>query len=407
MARFLDEFFWHILVEVAPFLLGGLLLAGILKVLIPDSFVRRLASRENRAAPVLVSLAGVPLPLCSCSVLPFAVSLKRQGASRGSVLSFLAATPQTGVDSIAVSYGFFGLPFALFKLGSAFVSGSLLGIALDWFGRGEADRDRLAITPLGVSAESSAETCGEDECSCVHDGPQETTAVQARPVVRLLDRVWEVFRYAFDELLGDFAGALAIGVILSAAVTVIIPAGSLAALEPQWLYYPAVLLVSMPLYICSTSSVPLAFALVSQGLPAGAALVLLIAGPATNFATVGVALKTLGRRATTLYVAGIAALAVGSGLIFDFLLPVTAAADGPVGSTTVVPLGVAVVSAISVAGLVTYHVSRQGMRRVADWLDRGGSRAASHAGSPRRADSSVRQRRTTRRTTTRTRIVMR
>lgn len=358
MTAFVNELFWHILLEISPFLIAGLLLAGILKVLVPDSFVRRVASRDRRAAPVLVALAGVPLPLCSCSVLPFAVSLRRQGASRGSVLSFLAATPQTGVDSITVAYGFFGLPFALFKLVVAFVSGSVLGLLLDVFGRNEA-------------------------CSCAHDHSHdhrpghEHSHAPALPAGAAPGRMRQflagtraVLRYAFDELLGDFAGALALGIVLSAAVTVALPAGSLAAFEPQWLYYPAVLLVSLPLYICATSSVPLAFALVSQGLPAGAALVLLIAGPATNFATLGVAMRTLGREATALYVLGIAVLAVGSGLLFDRLLPVGAGPEALPGLHFLVPVNIAVVSAIALSGLVVFHLVRRGLRKVDGWVTR-------------------------------------
>ncbi len=396
MAQFFNELFWHILIEVAPFLLAGLLLAGILKVLIPDGFVRRVASAERRAGPVLVSLAGVPLPLCSCSVLPFAVSLKREGASRGSVLSFLAATPQTGVDSIAVSYAFFGLPFALFKVVSAFVSGSLLGLALDRFGRrGGQPGDARAPERAAAGARQSdghevlhahgEHECSGEGCSCSHgDRAVDIDPDQKAGVLtRLARNGRKALGYAFGELLGDFAGALGVGLLLSAAVTVLLPAGALAGLEDQWLYYPAVLLVSMPLYVCATSSVPLAFALVSQGLPPGAALVLLIAGPATNFATLGVALKTLGRGATALYVAGIAVLAIGSGLVFDELLSLQGTAMP--GATALVPLNLAVLSAILLPGLVVFHLVRQWLRRLDGWIaarrSRGGHPATGEHGA--------------------------
>ncbi len=141
---------------MSPYVLLGLFIAGLLKVFVPDKWVVRAAGSRGIEVPPLMSLAGVPLPLCSCSVLPFAMGLRKQGASPGAVVSFLTSTPQTGVDSILVAYGFFGLPFALFKTAVAFVSGTLAGWFSNWFG-GSGD----AVEGRSVE---SAEVCTEGEC---------------------------------------------------------------------------------------------------------------------------------------------------------------------------------------------------------------------------------------------------
>jgi len=260
----------------------------------------------------------------------------------------------------------------VFKLVSAFVSGSVLGLLLN---RMEAGAENEA--PLPAAAKDENCTCGNrhhgDTCRShvEHDHrPGSGTGVAGSTWSRLLAGVKRVVGYAFGDLLGDFAGALAAGLLLSAAVTVLLPAGILGGFAQQWLYYPAMLAVSMPLYVCAVSSVPLAFALVSQGLPPGAALVLLIAGPATNFATLGVALKTIGRRGTLLYVSGIAVLAISSGLLFDSIVAAGAVPSGFGAASGLIPTDIAIVSAIILPGLVVFHLVRNGLRRLDDRLQR-------------------------------------
>jgi len=279
---------WEVTLELAPSLLLGLLVAGLLHRWVPEGRIRRhLGGRGWR--PVLLAAAmGVPLPLCSCGVIPAALLLRRQGAGTGAVLAFLISTPQTGVDALLVTAGFLGWPFALFKWAAALVTGVLGGLLVEWFrGRSEEDRrEREGALPQAPERQG-------------------------------------VLRYAFFDLLGSLDRWILLGVLLSALIGTVIPAGSLA--EVPWIQgwggLGLVLLISLPLYVCSTGSVPIAAALLGAGMPSGASLVFLMAGPATNTATVGAIGSLLGRRALVIYLATVATASMLLGAFWGGILP--------------------------------------------------------------------------------------
>lgn len=279
------EAIWEVVVSLAPPLLLGALIAGAIHVLLPPDFISR--QLRGRVGVFKSVLLGVPLPLCSCGVLPAALGLKRDGASDGASVGFLISTPQTGVDSILVSGSFLGWPFALFKVASAAVTGVVGGLLADrWSGD-------------GVEPEPSASSC----------------AVAGSRSLR------GAFDHAVD-LLRTIWRWLVLGILVSAAITVFIPNELLASLA-VWGGLGAgiaALLVSLPLYVCATASVPIAAALVAAGMPAGAALVFLMAGPATNAATVGSVFRAFGGRILAIYLATIIVGSLGFGLAFDFLL---------------------------------------------------------------------------------------
>lgn len=289
---------WQVLLDLAPWLLLGCLLAGVLHVLLPSDFVRRHLGRPGFASTFKAALFGVPLPLCSCGVIPAAIGLKKDGASDGACISFLISTPQTGVDSITVSASFLGLPFALFKVFSAFITGLLGGVLVD---RWPTPRRE----PLPATADGTADTC----------------APKRRRAVAILE-------YGLGELLYMIWRWVVVGVLVSAAITTWIPPnyfqGTFAGHGVVAMF--VTLLVSLPLYVCATSSVPIAAALVQAGMPTGAALVFLMAGPASNAATIGAVYRAFGGRVLAIYLLTISLSSMVLGYLFDFVITARPAA---------------------------------------------------------------------------------
>ena len=271
--------------NLSPWLLVGAAAAGLIHGLLPAGFVRR--SLRGRWGVVKAVLLGIPLPLCSCGVIPAAVGLKKDGASDGASVGFLISTPQTGVDSILVSASFLGWPFALFKVFSAFVMGMAGGLLAD------------LVSP---GARPSPE-------SAVHLVP---THPAHRPGLR------GMFAHAVETLESIWYWLL-FGVVLSAAISTFIPPETMqrfASLGPLGTAL-VMLVLSLPMYVCSTSSVPIAAALVAGGMPHGAALVFLVAGPASNVATIGAVYKTFGARVFWVYLSVVALGSLGLGMLFD------------------------------------------------------------------------------------------
>ena len=295
MTLFLHAF-WQVLLDLAPWLLLGSLVAGGLHVLLPKDCLQR-----QFTGPFAVFKAvglGVPLPLCSCAVIPVGLSLKQSGASSGAAVAFLISTPQTGVDSILVSASFLGWPFAFFKVASA----ALMGIFGGWWTDRPIYRQQgQASLPIITSGKSSS----------------------AKEPLR-----WVALFAHSLELLRSIWRWLLFGVIVSAAITAFVPTGTLASLGGgnQFAAMLVTLIIALPLYVCATASVPIAAALVASGLPVGAALVFLMAGPATNVATIGAVYRTLGRRAVGIYLATVIVGSIVCGWLFGFLVEAKATA---------------------------------------------------------------------------------
>ncbi|MCA9559252.1 MAG: permease [Myxococcales bacterium] len=324
------EVVWSILVELAPWLLLGAAVAGALHVLLPADFVRR--HLRGRSGVLKAIAVGVPLPLCSCGVIPAGLGLKKDGASDGASVGFLISTPQTGVDSILVSASFLGWPFALFKVFSAAITGLVGGGLVDAFGGGRKD----APPPPP---------------SCAEAAPPRTVRAAVAHGVEMLQMIW---------------GWLVVGVLVSAAITLWLPHDLFTRVEAIGTGLSAllVLVVSVPMYVCATASVPIAAALVGAGMPLGAALVFLMAGPATNVATIGAVGRAFGRRVLGLYLGTLVFGSLLLGWAFDFVL-----ADGA-------PTGVhdhvhgaawwAVASAVVLVGLLAWFAATD----LAAWLRR-------------------------------------
>jgi uncharacterized membrane protein YraQ (UPF0718 family) len=284
---------WDVLADAAPYLLFGFLAAGLIHGLVPTDLVARHLGR-GRFLPVLkAALFGIPLPLCSCGVLPAAIGLRKKGASKGATVSFLVSTPETGVDSIALTYALMDPLMTLLRPVSAFFSAVVAGITENLFGK---TNEPVRVEPL--------------PCGCV----DESLASH----VPLRTRVRQGFRFAFRDLLGDLAPWLAAGFVLAGLISVLVPADFVSThLGGGWLPRIVMLAVGIPLYMCATASTPIAAALLLKGLSPGAALVFLLAGPATNLASLTALAGTLGIGATARYLAAIGFSALVMGAMAD------------------------------------------------------------------------------------------
>ncbi|MBR1768913.1 MAG: permease [Bacteroidales bacterium] len=283
LQSFLIEF-WYMICSMAPYLLLGFLIAGLLHVFVPKKFFSRYLSKQNKFSVLFAALLGIPLPLCSCGVIPTAVGLKSGKASEGAVASFLIATPQTGIDSILATYSLMGLAFALVRPFAALVTGICGGILVN----------RLVKVP--VSEENV---------------PKETKVAGKNKILAVL-------HYSFVEMLQNIGLRLLVGLVLATMITLFLPEGFFLRFKDYpLLQMGVILLIAVPMYVCSTGSIPIAASLILKGLSPGAALVLLMAGPAVNLASVLVVGKTLGRRFTCIYVLTIVFGAVFFGLLVN------------------------------------------------------------------------------------------
>ncbi len=305
--------FWAILEDAAIFLLLGFFLAGLLKAFVPQDLVSRHLGAKGPKGVFKAALAGIPLPLCSCGVIPAAAGLRKQGASKGAVSAFMVSTPETGVDSIAITYALLDPLMTLLRPLSAFITALTAGL---WINRTE-QQEHSEKPGLQELKPVCTDACCNDGCCDTHNHADElqVTLVKPGPYQRFLQGM----RFAFGDLFQDIAVWFLGGTLVAAAITVFVPADLISQYLGQGILpILAALVLSLPLYVCATSSTPLVAALALKGLSPGAALVFLLAGPATNIATLGIVFKILGRRAGLIYVGSIAGCSVLLGILADF-----------------------------------------------------------------------------------------
>jgi len=300
---------WQLLVESAPWLLAGFAFAGVVYVLLPLERLTKHLGRPGLASVIKAAVVGVPLPLCSCSVIPAASSIRRQGASKGAFLSFVISTPETGVDSIAVSYALLGPLLAVVRPIAAAITAIAAGLladaaAADAAPSGDAD-DPACGHRVSVKPAATVACCG-DACGC-------------QSVAKPSGGGWmTALRYGFIEMFADLAPWLVTGFALAGLASALVPDGFIEQHVGTGLgAMLLMLMVGMPMYVCATSSTPIAAALIAKGLSPGAALVFLLVGPATNIATMVIVAREAGKRGVLIYLATIAVVAVGIGLLLD------------------------------------------------------------------------------------------
>ncbi|MFA6836863.1 MAG: permease [Fibrobacteraceae bacterium] len=282
---------WNLFSEMAPYLILGFFLAGVLHVWIPSSLYINKISKPTFMSAFWASVFGVPLPICSCGVIPTAIALRREGASKGASMAFMVSTPATGVDSILATYSLLGLPFAIIRPIAAFATSLLAGAVTNFATKSEKD------IPLEMK---------DDDCCKVKPHG-------------VKNKLYETFDYGFGEILGSVAKWLVVGLVLGALISAFVPDDLFIRFrEYPLLCMIAVLIVAMPMYTCAMGSIPLAVALIEKGLTPGAAFVLLMAGPATSIASMTVVGKNFGKRALIAYLSSIAVGAIGFGLLIDY-----------------------------------------------------------------------------------------
>ena len=277
---------WNVTVAMAPYLLLGILIAGVLSVLISQDYVRRHLGGGGWVQSLKAALLGVPLPICSCGVIPLAASLRKHGASRSATASFLASTPQTGIDSLMITYALLGWIYALFRAVVAFVSGIICGTAVG------------AVSPR---EEEMVSKCTDDCCQ-----PKNTHIVK-----RMLS-------YGFISLPRDIARAMVLGIVISGIISGLIPENFFAdRMGDSVATMFFMLLIGIPLYVCSSGSVPIALAFIKAGISPGAALIFLITGPATNAATLTTLWKIIGRKQLAVFLVTLSLCALAAGFIMN------------------------------------------------------------------------------------------
>ena len=331
-------FLWSSFLLLAPMLLLGLFLSGLIHVFISRQAILRWLRDDSLKSVTMSSAIGVPVPLCSCSVVPVVAEMRNKGASRSSCMSFLITAPETGADSILVTNAFFGPIVAIVRPVISFITAVVAGIFC--IGLIRDDRDE-------------AEASNHDHChDCDHDSHQSLIAGRddcyvspAQLKVLLVNwlkgiagrqstaeiptdqqeldfkkLVKHVLRYGFIEIADDILFALLVGVVLGGVLFLALPSDLMAHEYARWLAYPVMVLIGIPLYICASASTPIAAALVAKGVSPGAALIFLMTGPATNTGTIAIIVSRFGSRFASIYVAAVIAVTVVLGIAIDALL---------------------------------------------------------------------------------------
>jgi len=315
---------WKLTLEMAPYLLLGFLVAGLLSVVLPKDKVSRHLSGNSTASVSKAALIGMPLPLCSCGVIPVTAHLEKQGASRGSVLSFLISTPTSGIDSIFATYALLGPLLAIMRPIASIFGGIATGIL----------ENRLSTDD--------------------HNSPDVNQAVAEVDNRPLSEKLRSGIRYGFDDLVADTAKWLVIGLVLGGILSYILPA-TLAGtyLANPWFSYPLMLIVGIPIYVCTTGSIPIAASMIFNGMSPGAGFVFLFAGPASNTATLSFVAGKLGRKTTILYVLSIIVWSVFFGLLIDFIWNLSGQDIGLLGHHhELLPAWLKILSAVLMIGLI-------------------------------------------------------
>ena len=293
MLLFLREM-WGLCLEMAPYLLLGMLVSGLISIFIDSSFIFKHIGQKNAGSVLKSTLFGIPLPLCSCGVIPVAATLRESGASKGATVSFLVSTPQTGVDSIFLTYGMLGPMFALFRPLAALASGFFSGIVINNF-----DHDMHHHLSESDNAPRTKESFDK--------------------------RIISGVKYGFLTLPADIVIPLTQGLVVAAAIAILIPPQFIAEhfSSSNLIQYTMMLAVSLPIYVCATASIPIAVVLMAKGITPGAAFIFLMAGPATNASSIAVIKNILGKRTLYHYLVLIAFTAISFGYILDNFLTIT------------------------------------------------------------------------------------
>lgn len=287
--------FIDLFVESAPWLLLGFVVAGLIKGLIPADFLSRHLGGRSAWTTIKAAFIGAPLPLCSCGVVPAALGLRKSGASKNATVSFLVATPETGVDSVTVTYALLGPVMAIVRPIAAVTSGIVSGLLV-----GRTDKEQ-----------SAPDSGNEASCCAAKPTVDESTSDS--------NTLYDGLRFVFVDMIRDIAGWLLLGILFAAAIQTWVPPSVLAEWGSGWLAFIVMVLIGVPMYICATASTPIAAGLLLAGVSPGAVLVFMMAGPATNIGTLAIVARELGRRSLIAYLSGVIVTSFAFGYVLNVL----------------------------------------------------------------------------------------
>jgi uncharacterized membrane protein YraQ (UPF0718 family) len=291
------EAFWELVMESAPWLLLGYFIAGLIKQVIPSIWIEKQLARPGLVSVVKGALIGAPLPLCSCGVIPTALAVRQAGASKGATASFLVATPETGVDSIAFSYAILGPVFAVARPIGALTSALVAGVFVNSLDSGQA-----------------SEVVPEESGCCSSSAANSESNINKKS---FLQRLISAIAYGYGRMIEDTAKWLLIGLVAAALMTTFIPESFFLQWGDGLGAMLLMVIAGLPMYICATASTPVAAGLLFAGVSPGAALVFMLTGPATNIATMGVIKEQLGSRSLMAYLLSVIGAAIACGLLLN------------------------------------------------------------------------------------------
>jgi len=295
---------WQVLLDASIFIIFGFVIAALIRAFLSSEQIVKYMGENNFRSVFLAAMFGVPLPLCSCGVVPTAMALRKQGASKAATVSFLISTPESSIDSIALTYALIDPLMTVFRPIAAFITGFIAGIAEIFFGKKEVEK---------VEAEIPCPHCDVHEPRVTSHESRITKHIHSFP-----ERIRSGMRFAFIELFTDISRWFLIGMLIAGVITFAVPTSFIENyLGSGWSSMLIMLAVGLPLYVCATASTPIAAALIVKGMSPGAALVFLLTGPATNAASFTVLTKMLGLRTAIIYILSIAVCAVLLGMTLN------------------------------------------------------------------------------------------
>lgn len=309
IVNFIQNFF-VLVSESAPWLLLGFFISGLITFVLPPSFLQKHLGGKNALSVLKGALIGAPIPLCSCSVIPVALGVRRAGASKGATTSFLIASPETGVDSIAVTYALLGPFMAVVRPVAAVTTAVITGLMVMFFERNNAEESTVHTAPSKACC-GSHHKVETQKSTCCH--------AEKTPPTAFMQKLRHWFQFSFIEMVNDTAMWLLIGLVISAAMMTFVPESFLQKWGASPYAYVIMALIGVPMYICATSSTPLAVGLLFAGVSPGVILVFLLAGPATNVATLAIVKQALGKKVLAIYLSCLVSVSFLFGWLTDYL----------------------------------------------------------------------------------------
>lgn len=304
--EFLNSF-WQFVIISAPFLLFGCGVAGLIHIFISMEKIERWLGNQSFFDSIKAAIIGIPLPLCSCSVIPTAATLRKSGASNSATSSFLIATPESGIDSIAMTYGMMDLPMTIIRVIAAFLSAIFAGFANLFF------NDFYYSNKYNSDGKANSEDQKSGvEKSCCPNAKKEKSSK------KFSKKLWQGIKYGYGDTIQDISVWLLIGLVAGSLINFLVPENFFLDMGPT-MGKLLILIIGVPLYICASATTPIAAGLVLKGMSPGTALILLLVGPATNISNIAVMQKYIGKRGVLINIICIVLVALICGSLTDYL----------------------------------------------------------------------------------------